>query len=425
MCPEIGEKALLNTCQKNALRILNAPGNVFLTGVAGSGKSFLIRYFLKDKKPKVFPILASTGAAAILVGGRTFHSFFGLGIMQGGFDVTVDRALSSKKLGKRLLKAQGVIIDEISMLSGTTLRAAETISRLVRNDKSPWGGLKVIVVGDFAQLPPVNPYGREKDWAFQDSTWEKSQFTPALLKTTVRTKELDFVEILNQVRDGEVTATVTEFLNSRQHIFEEDDFDGTVLFPRRDITERYNLTQLGKIEGKEFAFETIYSGDDRFLEGMMKNSPIPQMLTLKIGALVMIRQNDPRGRWHNGSLGHIKSVSHDILKISLFEGSTAEIEKVAFTTLDAEGKEVASAINFPVNLAYAATIHKAQGMTLDRVTIDLSHLWEPGQAYVALSRAKSAKGLFITNWSPTSIKSDPVVREFNRKLWESTTESEI
>ncbi len=286
---------MLNSCQKKAISILNAPGNVFLTGVAGSGKSYLIRHFLIDKKPKAFPILASTGAAAILVGGRTFHSFFGLGIMQGGFEVTVERALASKKLVKRLSKAQGVIIDEISMLSGTTLRAAETISRLARNNNSPWGGLKVIAVGDFAQLPPVNPYGKEKDWAFQDSTWAKSQFTPALLRTTVRTKDLEFVEILNSVRNGEVTEEVTEFLNSRHGFFEEDDFDGTVLFPRRDITERYNLSQLSKIEGKEFQFETLFSGDDRFLEGMMKNSPVPEILTLKIGALVMIRQNDPRG----------------------------------------------------------------------------------------------------------------------------------
>src|SRR5580692_8837694 len=134
---------MLNSDQQTALQILNKDGNVFITGAAGSGKSFLLRHYLRGK---TFPILASTGAAAILVGGRTFHSFFGLGIMQGGLEATVQRALTNKKLVRRLKKTQGVVIDEVSMLSGATLRAAETIARKAREQESPWGGLRVVAV---------------------------------------------------------------------------------------------------------------------------------------------------------------------------------------------------------------------------------------------------------------------------------------
>jgi ATP-dependent DNA helicase PIF1 len=408
---------VLNSCQERALEVLGGQGNSFLTGVAGSGKSYLIRHFLKKKNSKTFPILASTGAAAILVGGRTFHSYFGLGIMQGGFEATVNRALENKRLVKRLKKAEGAVIDEVSMLSGTTLRAAETIARLVRENSNPWGGLQIVTVGDFAQLPPVNPYGTEKDWAFLDDTWAQSDFIPAILNTPMRTSDEEFIEVLNSVRDGQVTQKVREFLDERQSM-DSGDFDGTVLFPHRETTERYNLTRLEELPGSATTFETAYSGDHRFLENLAKNAPVPRQLVLKIGALVMIRQNDPQGRWFNGSLGHLTGLTQTHLKVRLLEGETAELEKVSFSSLDAEGKEIASATNFPVNLAYASTIHKAQGMTLDQVKVDLGQLWEPGQAYVAMSRAKSGSGLYLTRWSPQSIKSDPVVTRFNKGLWD-------
>ena len=131
----------------------------------------------------------------------------------------------------------------------------------------------------------------------------------------------------------------------------------------------------------------------------------------------MKRLNDPQGRWVNGSLGLIKSIGEDSIKISLLDGPTTDLEKVSFNILNADGKEVASATNFPVNLAYATTIHKAQGLTLDRVAVDLKNLWEPGQAYVALSRVKTREGLYITDWTPSSVKSDPDVSSFNQRVW--------
>ena len=409
----------LNSCQTQALEELGNPSNVFLTGVAGSGKSFLIRHFLRSQESSDFPVLASTGAAAILVGGRTFHSFFGLGIMQGGLEATVDRAAGNSRLVKRLRKAEGVVIDEISMISGTTLRAAEKIARRVRANASPWGGLKVIVVGDFAQLPPVTQSGQSREWAFQDESWLRSEFRPALLRTIVRTEETDFLEILNDVREGRVTEEVRRFLDQRT-VSQDDDawteFEGTRLFPHRDTVEKFNLERLSRIEGAARTFTTLYIGAEKSIEDLKRFAPIPEVLTLKQGALVMIRMNDPQGRWVNGSLGHIQEISPLELHIKLLKGSVAHLEMANFTLLDAEGKEVASARNFPVNLAYASTIHKAQGMTLDRVMVDLRNLWEPGQAYVALSRVTSAKGLHVAAWTPRSIQMDPAVSRFYSEI---------
>ncbi|HUP57669.1 MAG TPA: PIF1 family DEAD/DEAH box helicase [Bdellovibrionota bacterium] len=410
----------LSACQQAAMSVLEAPVNAFVTGSAGSGKSFLIRRFLADKDPKEYPVLASTGAAAILVGGRTFHSFFGLGIMQGGLEQTVERAARNKRLVKRIQKARAVIVDEISMLSGITLRAAERVARLARGKQSPWGGLRVIAVGDFAQLPPVSQYGtgNAKDWAFLDQSWQISCFAPAVLKTIVRTQEAPFLEILNFVREGRFNERVREFLQERAGSLPEDD-GATRLFPHRETTERFNLERLSRLAGETRAFPTEYFGEERFVLDLKRNAPVPEQLQLKEKALVMIRQNDPAGRWVNGSLGHIVTIEDERLLIALLSGRVIELEKAAFTLMNADGAEVASAKNFPVNLAYASTIHKAQGMTLDRVVVDLSKLWEPGHAYVALSRVRTSEGLHVAAWTPSSIKADPNVAEFNRALWES------
>src|SRR3989338_258151 len=166
----------LTSCQTKGLDVLERQGNVFLTGAAGTGKSFLLQRYLAGKPSENFPVVASTGAAAVLVGGRTFHSFFGLGILEGGPQAAVVRALQSRKLVHRLNTACSVVIDEISMLSVTTLQAAEAVARGARGNHEPWGGLRIIAVGDFAQLPPVTPGTRTKDWAFAHPVWQESDF---------------------------------------------------------------------------------------------------------------------------------------------------------------------------------------------------------------------------------------------------------
>lgn len=401
----------LNSEQQRAALLLQSEENVFLTGEAGSGKTFVVRESSLGK-PDEFPILASTGAAAVLVGGRTFHSFFGLGILEGGVEKTVDRVRQNGRVLKRIRKIKGFILDEVSMISGETFRAAETIARMARESMDPWGGLQVIAVGDFAQLPPVDKIGGRRDWAFLSSAWLGSNFKLAYLQQNQRIQDQKFLSVLNQVRRAEIDEDTRSFLNS---LVDPGDHEGeamTRLFARRDETERYNQMRLEHVEGEAKTFASQYSGSGRALEQIKKVAPIAESLTLKIGALVMVRINDPRGRFVNGSTGFIEDFAENELLIRLKSGRLIRLEPFTFSMLDADGIPVATVTNYPVNLAYAATIHKAQGLTLDSVQVDLRRLWEPGQAYVALSRVPNSSQLILTGWDERSIIADPQVIQF-------------
>jgi ATP-dependent exoDNAse (exonuclease V) alpha subunit len=405
-------------CQRGALeKLTGGRENLFVTGSAGSGKSFLIRHYLRSKERKTFPVVASTGAAAVLVGGRTFHSFFGLGILEGGVESSVARALQSKRVVKRLRAIEGFVLDEVSMISGPTLAAAERVCRLARKIHAPWGGARVIAVGDFAQLPPVRAGGGEKEWAFLDESWDRSGFSPVVLKTVLRCRDADYCRVLNEVRDGRVGTDVRDFLDSKV----DTDYEGTStrsthLFPRRDMAERFNRERLGEVESPLREFPTAYAGDPRGIETLKKQAPVAETLQIKKSALVMIRVNDPAFRYVNGSVGTVAAIDEEGVVVRLQNGREEEICKNSFSLLDGDGREIAVARNFPLALAYGTTIHKAQGATLDRLVCDLRRLWEPGQAYVALSRLRSGEGLTLTGWDEDSIRVDPRVVEFHRSL---------
>lgn len=396
--------------QKVALEILQSGENVFVTGGAGSGKSFLIRHFMRELNPKEFPILASTGAAAVLLGGRTFHSFFGLGIMEGGKAATLDRVINDRRVMKRLKDVEGIVIDEISMIPASAFETAEELARHARESSLPWGGLRVIVVGDFAQLPPVTRSG-PRDWSFLSSTWENSGFQVVELTHNQRTWDRGFLDVLADVRTGIVSERVRDFLESR--VREHDEMDeGLRLFPRRDQSETFNQTKLGQINEIEVRIPSIYLGEAKFIEALKKNSPLPAELVIKVGCKVMFLQNDPQKRWVNGTRGTVVEISPD--KITVEKGSWRHVtvEKTQFALQNADGNIVASMINFPLNLAYATTIHKSQGATLDEIWVDLSRLWEPGQAYVALSRLRNGEGLKLLGWNTRSFITDPQVTRF-------------
>jgi hypothetical protein len=394
---------------------------VFLTGAAGTGKSFLLSRFLKGKASDDVPVVASTGAAAVIVGGRTFHSFFGLGILEGGAQATISRALRTRRVLTRLQRAQAVIIDEVSMLSGLTLAVAEEITRKARNNDEPWGGLRIITVGDFAQLPPIAPGFIEKDWAFRHQVWRSSDFQPALLSTVMRTQDTAFLDILNDIRDGKVTNRVQEFLQERC-TDASDATEGTRLYPHRAQADVFNVHRLESLPAKLYEFQTEYEGNERYMMSAKKALPIPDVLRVKEGALVMMRKNDvtyPQ-RFVNGSLGYVRRISEESLMVHLFTGECIDVGKEKFSALDGDGKEVVAAWNFPVSLAWATTIHKAQGASLDTMIVDLHALWEPGQAYTALSRVRSGNGLHILRWSPESIRAEPLVTAFYDALAEAT-----
>lgn len=403
----------LTPCQEKSLALLNGSENVFLTGVAGSGKSHLVRHYLDSTHSEFFPVLASTGAAAVLVGGRTFHGFFGLGVMEGGVEAAVTRALKDRRVLKRLRRVHGFVIDEVSMIPGAALEAAEKICRAARQPRVPWGGARVVAVGDFAQLPPVTREG-QTDWAFLSPTWTESHFAPAVLRTIVRTGDVDFLRILGDVRRGKADEKTCAFLTARTDV-DVDDAQATHVFARRNQTESFNNVRLAAIEDEESKFPTIYSGEPRFIEALRKSSPIPETLRLKRGALVMTRINDPEQRFINGTTALVDDIASDQITLRIGR-SHVSVEPTDFNWLSAEGGIVATARNFPLNLAWATTIHKAQGMTLERMVTDLRGLWDPGQAYVALSRLREPSGLMLTGWDTQSIRASQEVLRFHREI---------
>lgn len=408
-------ESTLDVEQQMALELLQSGENVFVTGGAGSGKSYLIRHFMHGLDSKSMPILASTGAAAVLLGGRTFHSFFGLGIMEGGPQETYHRVKEDGKVLKRLSQVEGVIIDEISMIPASALEVAEQLARHARQSSLPWGGMRMIVVGDFAQLPPVTRQGQKREWAFQSSTWEQSGFQIVELAKNQRTYDQVFLEVLNDVRKGKVTPLVKEYLDHKVREHDEED-ETTRLFPRRDQSEILNQKKLDQIPSEEVKIPSIYLGEERLVEALKKNSPIPGELTLKVGCRVLFVQNDPSKRWVNGTKGTVVDISPDKIIVEKDTWRHVTVEKTQFSLQNAEGKTVASVINFPLTLAYATTIHKSQGATLDEIWVDLSRLWEPGHAYVALSRLRSGDGLKLLGWSPRSVITDPAVTNFYQNL---------
>lgn len=405
-------------CQEKAYQTLTtSKENIFLTGNAGTGKSFLIRHFLESKDRKVFPVLASTGTAAVLIGGRTFHSFFGLGIMEGGPERTIEKALANSRVVKRLKDIEGFVLDEVSMISGPTLRAAETICRLSRKIHAPWGGVRVIATGDFSQLPPINTNSKTKEWAFLDHSWRDSQFQNISLQTMMRTNDEEYTGVLNQVRAGNLTEETKEYLHRKTDTdaAEDQHATATFLFPRRENADQLNLRRLSLLKSKLHEIPTVYKGDARAIEALEKQAPIPKVLHLKDSAMVMIRINDPAYKFVNGSMGTVLDVGKEELSVALVNKRIITLKKHSFAILNADGTEIASATNFPVTLAYATTIHKSQGATLDSMICDLRRLWEPGHAYVALSRLRSGSGLTLVGWDESSVAMvDPEVVSFYR-----------
>ena len=301
------------------------------------------------------------------------------------------------------------------MIPGDALMIAEALAQNARESKLPWGGMRVITVGDFAQLPPVTKNRADRDWAFVNRVWQQSDFQVCLLSHNQRVHEDQFLDVLHDVRHGLVTERVQDFLND--HLRDHDELDPAPrLFPRRAQADEYNQFRLGEIAENEVQIDSVYFGSERHVEMLMRSAPVPPKLNLKVGCHVLFLQNDPQKRWSNGTRGEVVNIDIDRIVVKKNNGREAIVEKSSFAMQDAEGNTVASVLQYPLTLAYATTIHKSQGATLDDLWCDLGSLWEPGQAYVALSRLKSSSGLRLLRWSPRSFITDPRVMDFYQRI---------
>lgn len=401
--------------QSDALTILKTGANVFLTGEPGSGKTHTLReYIAYLRAHDIDPVVtASTGIAATHIGGMTIHSWSGIGANNFLTEYDIDRIASIEHVAKRIGKAKVLIIDEISMLSGSALHAVDAIMRAVRGVRDPFGGVQVVFVGDFFQLPPVSASGRnrpdESDFAFQSLAWKHAQPVVCYLSEQHRQADADLLSILCAAR-GECLEEIHWQLLYKRRVKADVAKNETKLFTHNKDVDVLNNAELKKLPGKVHTFDMTHKGKDTLVAGLVRGCLSPEKLELKIGARVMCTKNNPGRGFVNGTLGKVVGFSayggYPI--IETIKGEEVLIEPMSWQ-VEEDGKVKAEITQVPLRLAWAVTVHKSQGMTLSAATIDLSAAFEYGQGYVALSRLSSLAGLELLGIHQNALAVHPTV----------------
>lgn len=378
---------------------------VMITGRAGTGKTTLIRKLIEqDDKNQV--VVAPTGVAAVNVGGQTIHSFFRIPPRLHNLDEIHPRR-GGAKLFKNLKR---VIIDEISMVRADLLDAVDYAMQINRKDSRPFGGVQMVLVGDFLQLPPVvrgdeaeilSNMGYETPFAFSAKCLRDNPVTKIELTKIYRQDDPDFIRLLGNLRSGHGLAETIEAFNCACHGPHKQNADPVILCGTNAVADRYNRDGMNALPSQSVSYEGVLSGEFNLDKDKL---PAPEMLTLKVGARIMMVKNDKDKKWVNGSLGTVARLGQDRIWVNLDDkGGEYEVAKVSWDNIRYGWDEAAGSIQantvgsysqIPVILAWALTIHKAQGLTLENVRVDLATgAFASGQAYVALSRARSLEGL--------------------------------
>ena len=382
--------------------------NCLLTGMAGTGKTTLLKRFIGEAPGRV-DVTAPTGVAALNAGGMTLHRFCGmmLGPQAGQSNEEYFQVLRQDKRRSvmagfnRVRRCETLVIDEISMLPGRLLEFVEFLFRQVRGRDEPFGGVQVIAVGDFLQLPPVRtnenaPY----DWGFLNPAWQAAGFKVFTLETVRRQDEAAFVNALGEFRRGRVWGESARLLQSRVRQFPPANL--TRLYTHNVQVDKWNEFQLGELPSEPVVLEGERGGPDLQVEYLTKNLLTPATLKLKPGAMVMftINRSEPgalKPMYVNGQVGVVESIQPGAVLVRSRSGELLTVEPFTWR-YDANDPGSGSFTQYPLRLAWAMTIHKAQGLTLDAAYLDIRAAREPGQAYVAVSRVRSLAGLNFKDW---------------------------
>lgn len=405
--------------QDQALTHLKGDSNIFLTGEPGSGKSYLTNKYIKwlllnGKNPA---ITASTGIAALQLNGRTLHSWSGV---RNDNDITTEdmqEITTNYFVRKTITNTDVLIIDEVSMISPRLLEIVNAIAIKVKGANKPFGGIKVVFVGDFFQLPPVHR-GQNPPYAFESPVWEALNLTTCYLTEQHRTNDTQFVEILRGIRTGTLTEQQKQVIRSRL-VVDATEIDAIRLDTHNDKVDKINETHLFMHEGAPQTYVMKEGGNAKLVPALKKSCMSPERLTLKVGVKVMFTKNDRDMRWVNGTRGVVVEL-HDEHVIVDVNGSTYDVKAATWEFADGYGKNKTTKAyveQIPLRLAYAITVHKSQGMTLDSAVIDCSRAFACGHGYVAVSRVRSLDGLhFQGKLTQGTFAIDKRVRAFDKKI---------
>ena len=406
--------------------VANTNTCLFITGKAGTGKTTFVKR-IQEEINKNFIVLAPTGIAAINVGGETIHSFFGLPLEVIGPHTNIEVSLEKKSI---LENVDTIIIDEASMVRSDMVDAMDRYLRAVFCTHMPFAGKQIVFVGDLYQLPPVvkrgsadeemlnDLYGTGVPFFYKAHVLKRMNLPKIEFRKIYRQNDADFVRILNKIRIGETKKEDLEILN--QHICntkETKDYSVT-LTAFNNMAISINEEKLDEIEAEEFVYEGKITGNFK-----RKDFPVPDKLRLKVGAQVIFCRNDYMHGCANGTIAKVVALTEKSIKVKLENGSEFEVDKVIWESKERvynresrkiESKVVGAYAQYPLKLAWAITIHKSQGMTFDRMHLDLTRgTFAPGQAYVAISRMRSLDGLTLSNAiMPHHITLNPEVRAF-------------
>lgn len=415
--------------QKEAWKILLAGHNVLLTGPAGSGKTFLLnKYIVHLKKEGIgVAVTASTGIAATHIGGRTIHSWAGIGIKD--YLSTRDLQSLAKKpyLKKQFEKVEVLLIDEISMLHAHRLDMVDAVCRTLKKNHLPFGGLQVVMSGDFFQLPPISPGNDEAEFVYKANVWPEMDIRVCYLEEQHRQNDQALVKILNSLRQNKVGTEITSLLQTRIKKRPESDLRPVRLFTHNVDVDEINNQELEMINEEPFVFRMTSDGDKKLVESLRKNCLAPADLILKRGALVMFVKNkfkEDKLIYVNGTTGVVVAFAENNFPIVRLHSGEEVLVTPDSWTIDDDDKILARINQIPLRLAWAITVHKSQGMTLDLAEIDLSKSFGYGMGYVALSRLSSLAGLYLLGINEMAYKLDPQVFAYDRELLSLSAEAQ-
>jgi ATP-dependent exoDNAse (exonuclease V) alpha subunit len=444
--------------QENALDLLKLGHNVFLTGSAGSGKTHVLnRYiaYLKENNIAV-GITASTGVAATQIGGITINSWAGIGIKQTISNFELKELFKRKYLLKRMRKTKVLIIDEISMLPDYTLDIVDAVCKEFKHADEPFGGMQVVFCGDFFQLPPVSKQNstrhaepirpeltasrrlvsasfqvgpkipklvrddRAVNFVHNASSWKAADLKICYLEKEYRQKDQKFLQILHEIRTNTISKPSIKILADR--MYKPIKSLATRLYTHNADVDAINKAELQKLDGDEYMYTMHATGNEYMTEVMKKSCLAPQTLYLKKGALVMFVKNNFEKGYANGTLGEV--VDFTDKGYPMIKTTTGEIVTAvqAQWTIEEDGQILAQIKQLPLRLAWAITVHKSQGMSLDAAEIDLTKPFAPGMGYVALSRVRTLDGLRLMGLNHKALVVNEEVLVLDKQLQKDSQE---
>lgn len=399
--------------QDQLLSLIEQGHNISILSQGGTGKSTLISAVKKQlEESRCFDVTSTTGVSAYLIGGRTIHSFSGMGVIRQNqtlLDI-LKKIRKNKDAKKRIMKCEILVIDEISMMGGSYFERMSEAFKIIRGDIRPFGGIQLIVTGDFYQLPPI-----DDTYCFESVTWSEMNFHPIVLEKVYRFTDELYIGILSRVRKGTHTPEDIVELFKRVKAYNELD-DDLPIQPTFLTSKRIDVDEKNNEELDKNPNEMVFYESDEDINGPLMDTIAPKRICLKVGAQVMLTVNiNVEYGLTNGARGVVTKLLSDRIFVKFMDGQIVPFERHPYT-LEEDKKVMAKRSQFPICLAYCLSIHKSQGSTLDCAVIEAGNsIFSHHSVYVALSRVRSLAGLYLKNFNPYKITVDPRVVAFYEK----------